>query len=139
LLLIQGITLFLASWNTGWVLQAHERMVSPSIANLAINILQLPVLLLFVHGPGDVNLYAFLALPFALAGVIFNFWYTSRHCAIRFGRLRATFSGARALLRESWSVGLIQLAVLIVQSSGIVILGTLEAMTLSGSMRRHTV
>ena len=84
------------------------------------------MLLLFVHGPGDVNLYAFLALPFALAGVIFNFWYTSRHCAIRFGRLRATFSGARALLRESWSVGLIQLAVLIVQSSGIVILGIIR-------------
>jgi O-antigen/teichoic acid export membrane protein len=123
LLLIQGLTLFLTSWNTGWVLQAHERMVAPSIAALAINMLQLPVLLLFVHSPGDVNLYAFLALPFALAGVIFNFWYISRHGAIRLSRLRATFSGARMLLRESWAVGLSQTAVLIVQSSGIVILG----------------
>jgi len=123
LLLIQGLTLFLTSWNTGWVLQAHERMVAPSIAALAINALQLPVLLLFVHSPSDVNLYAFLALPFAFAGVIFNFWYIVHHRAIRLKHLRATFSGAHTLLRESWAVGLAQTAVLIVQNSGIIILG----------------
>jgi O-antigen/teichoic acid export membrane protein len=126
LLLIQGLTLFLTSWNTGWVLQAHERMMAPSIAALVINTLQLPVLLLFVHSPDDVNLYAFLTLPFALAGAIFNFWYISRLGAIRLSGLRPAFSGARTLLRESWSLGLTQTAVLIVQSSGIIILGVIR-------------
>jgi O-antigen/teichoic acid export membrane protein len=137
LLLIQGLTLFLTSWNTGWVLQAHERMVAPSIAALAINMLQLPVLLLFIHSPSDVNLYAFLALPFAFVGVTFNFWYITHHGAIRLKRLRATFSG-RTLLRESWSVGLTQTAVLCkaVASSSWELS---EVMTPLGSTRRRTV
>jgi O-antigen/teichoic acid export membrane protein len=51
LLAIQGVTLFVTAWNTGWALQAHERMVAPSLAALAFNILQLPALMLLVHGP----------------------------------------------------------------------------------------
>jgi O-antigen/teichoic acid export membrane protein len=123
LLLIQGLALFLTSWNAGWVLQAHERMVGPSIAMLAINALQLPVLLLFVHAPADTELYVWLTLPVALAGVVFNFWYIGRHRLVPSLRLRLTFKGAGALLGESWSVALAQAAVLVLQSSGIIILG----------------
>jgi O-antigen/teichoic acid export membrane protein len=123
LLLIQGLTLFLTAWNSGWVLQAYERMVIPSVASLVINALQLPVLLLFVHSPDDTNLYAFLALPFALAGVIFNFWYMIRRGAVRSLRLRPTFAGSARLLREAWPVALAQAAILILQTSGIIILG----------------
>jgi O-antigen/teichoic acid export membrane protein len=123
LLLIQGLALFLTAWNSGWVLQANERMVIPSVASLVINALQLPVLLLFVHSPDDTYLYAFLALPFALAGVIFNFWYMIRRGAVRSLRLRPTFAGSATLLREAWPVALGQAAVLIMQSSGIIILG----------------
>jgi O-antigen/teichoic acid export membrane protein len=47
LLAIQGVTLFVTAWNTGWALQAHERMVAPSLAALAFNILQLPALMLW--------------------------------------------------------------------------------------------
>jgi O-antigen/teichoic acid export membrane protein len=123
LLLIQGLSLFLTAWNSGWVLQAHERMVAPSIAALVINALQVPVLLLFIHSPGDTNLYAFLALPFTLAGVVFNFWYLIRLGAVRWVRLQPTFSASRILLREAWPLALAQAAVVIVQSSGIIILG----------------
>lgn len=123
LLLIQGLSLFLTAWNSGWVLQAHERMVAPSIAALVINSLQVPVLLLFVHSPADTNLYAFLALPFTLSGVVFNFWYLIRLGAVRWVRLRPTFSASRMLLRGAWPLALAQAAVVIVQSSGIIILG----------------
>ena len=98
-------------------------MVAPSIAALAINMLQLPVLLLFVHSPGDVNLYAFLALPFALAGVIFNFWYISlsRRHSIR-SDCGNTLGARTAPAREFGRLDSSQTAVLIVQSSGIVLL-----------------
>src|SRR5712675_726587 len=75
LLLIQGVTLFVTAWNTGWVLQANERMVAPSIAALGFNALQLPALLLLIHQPEDLYLYAILTLPFPLLGVIYNLWY----------------------------------------------------------------
>jgi O-antigen/teichoic acid export membrane protein len=123
LLLIQGATLFLTAWNTGWVLQANERMVGPSIASLVINALQLPTLLLFVHQPGDIYLYAFLTLLFPLLGVIYNIWYLSRHGLAKLLWLRPKFAGGLRLLREAWPLGLSQAAVLISLYSGTIILG----------------
>jgi len=123
LLAIQGLTLFLTAWNTGWVLQANERMVGPSIASLVFNALQLPALLLFVHRPDDIYLYAFLALPFTLMGVIYNLWYLSHHGLARLSRLRPTFAGTRRLLREAWPIALSQAAALVSLNTGTIVLG----------------
>lgn len=123
LLLIQGLTLFLTAWNTGWVLQAHERMVASSIAALAFNALQLPALLLLVHTPDDIFLYAFLGLAFALPGVIFNLWYIKRLRLTDTLRLRPTLSGASRLLREAWPLALAQGAIVIYFNSGTIVLG----------------
>ena len=122
LLLIQGLSLFLSAWNTGWVLQANERMVAPSIAALACNALQLPALLLLIHQPDDLYLYAILGLPFALLGVIYNLWYLGRHGLARPRRLRPTLAGASTLLREAWPLALSQGAILIYFNSGTIIL-----------------
>lgn len=123
LLAVQGITLFLTAWNTGWVLQAHERMVAPSLAALAFNALQLPALVLLVHSPADLVLYAALALPFTLAGVVWNIWYLHRRGVVRLRSLRPTVSGASNLLREAWPLALAQAAVLVMLNSGTLVLG----------------
>lgn len=123
LLLIQGLTLFLTAWNTGWVLQASERMVAPSIAVLAFNTLQLPALLLLIHQPDDIYLYALLGLPFALLGVLYNLWYIQRHHIARPLRLRLTLAGAWPLLREAWPLALMQGAILTTLNGATLILG----------------
>ena len=123
LLLIQGLTLFLTAWNTGWVLQASERMVAPSIAGLAINVMQLPALLLLIRDPDDIYLYAFLGLPFALLAAIYNFWYIHRRRLARPLRLRPTLAGALPLLRETWPLALMGGAILTTANGGTLILG----------------
>ena len=95
LLVIQGATLFATAWNTGWALQAHERMVAPSLAALAINVLQLPALMLLVHGPEDLTLYAVLVVAFAFGTVAFNFFYLARRRILRPLRLRSLVERSR--------------------------------------------
>ena len=105
LLVIQGATLFATAWNTGWALQAHERMVAPSLAALAINVLQLPALMLLVHGPDDLTLYAVLTVAFAFGAVAFNFVYLARRRILRPLRLRPTLAGVRGMLRRGLAAG----------------------------------
>ncbi len=126
LLLIQGVTLFVTAWNTGWVLQANERMVAPSIAALVFNALQLPALLLLIHRPEDLYLYAILSLPFPALCVIYNLWYLGRTGLASPMQLRPRLAGASALLREAWPLALTQGAVLIYFNSGTIILGFTE-------------
>ena len=123
LLAIQGVTLFVTAWNTGWALQAHERMVAPSLAALAFNILQLPALLLLVHGPDDLAMYAALTVVVAFGGVVFNLLYLARCGILRPLRLRPTLEGTRAMLREAWPLALSQAALLMIGNSGILLLG----------------
>jgi O-antigen/teichoic acid export membrane protein len=123
LLLIQGLSLFLTAWNAGWVLQAHERMVAASIAALLFNALQVPALLLLVHSPDDIFLYAFLVVAFAVPGVIFNLWYFAHLRLTGTLRLRPTVSGASRLLREAWPLALSQGAIVIYYNTGTLVLG----------------
>ena len=123
LLAIQGVTLFVTAWNTGWALQAHERMVAPSLAALAFNILQLPALLLLVHGPDDLAMYAALTVVAAFGSVVFNLLYLARRGILRPLRLRPTLEGTRAMLREAWPLALTQAALLMIGNSGILLLG----------------
>ena len=123
LLAIQGVTLFVTAWNTGWALQAHERMVAPSLAALAFNILQLPALLLLVHGPDDLAMYAALTVVAAFGSVVFNLLYLARRGILRPLRLRPTLEGTRAMLREAWPLALTQAALLMIANSGILLLG----------------
>ena len=123
LLLIQGLSLFLTAWNAGWVLQAHERMVAASIAALIFNALQVPALLLLVHTPDDIFLYAFLVPAFTVPGVIFNLWYIGHLRLTGTLRLRPTLAGAARLLREAWPLALSQGAIVIYYNSGTLVLG----------------
>lgn len=123
LLVIQGVTLFATAWNTGWALQAHERMVAPSLAALAFSILQLPALILLVHGPDDLMLYAIFIVAFTFGAVIFNFGYLARQGILRPLQLRPTLKGTRHLLREAWPLALSQAALLAIANSGILLLG----------------
>ncbi|GEP58645.1 flippase [Reyranella soli] len=123
LLVIQGVTLFVTAWNMGWVLQAHERMVVPSLAALAFNILQLPALLLLVHGPDDLTMYAVLVVLFGFGSVVFNSFYLAHRGIVRPLELRPTFKGGRAMLHEAWPLALTQAALLVIANSGILVLG----------------
>ena len=123
LLVIQGATLFVSAWNTGWALQAHERMVVPSLAALAVNVLQLPALLLLVHGPDDLAIYATLIVVFAFGSVVFNIFYLADRGILRPLRLRPTLKGARPILREAWPLALTQAALLVIANSSILLLG----------------
>jgi len=123
LLAIQGVTLFFTAWNTTWVLQAHERMVVPSLAALAFNVLQLPALMLLVHDPDDLTLYAALTVAFAFGSVAFNVWYLAHRRILRPTGMRPTLVGCRGALREAWPLELVQAAVLVIANSGTVMLG----------------
>jgi O-antigen/teichoic acid export membrane protein len=123
LLAIQGVTLFFTAWNMGWVLQAHERMVAPSLAALAFNVLQLPSLILLVHQPDDLTLYATVTVAFACGSVAYNIWYVARCRIVRPSRMRPTLAGLRSVLREAWPLALLQAAVLVIANSGTVVLG----------------
>jgi O-antigen/teichoic acid export membrane protein len=123
LLAIQGATLLISAWNVGWILQAHERLAATSVATLLINALQIPFLLLLIHNPSDLVLYAFLALPIALLGAIFNLLYAGRHSFIKLFRFRPTIVGASTILRSAWPLALSQGAVLIYFNCDTVILG----------------
>lgn len=123
LLVIQGFALIFSAWNTGWILQAHERMAMSSIAALAINAFQIPVFLFLVRGPADVYLYALGTLPFVLLITLFNLYYVSRLSLVRISGLRPTLKGAVGILRESWPLALAQGAILIYFNCDAIILG----------------
>jgi O-antigen/teichoic acid export membrane protein len=123
LLAIQGLTLFLTAWNTGWALQAHECMAAPSLAALAFNALQIPALLLLVHSPADIVTYAALVLPVTIAAVGFNAWYLARKGVVQWRRVRPTLAGTRGILRETWPLALTLASALVLLNSGTLILG----------------
>jgi O-antigen/teichoic acid export membrane protein len=123
LLLIQGLGFFLSAVNLGWVLQAHERMVAPSLAALAFNAAQLPLLFFLVHGPQDIYLYMACTLPVALASTLYNLWYFRRHRLGDVSSLRPTLKRATRLLHDAWPLALSQGAILIYFNADTIILG----------------
>jgi O-antigen/teichoic acid export membrane protein len=123
LLVIQGISLFLTAWSTGWVLRARERMIAPAIAGLLLIILQFPFLIALVRGPQDVFLSVILDLSFSLLNVAYGFWYLKRNALLKFSQLHATVTGAQKILAESWPLALSQGAILIYYNCDAIILG----------------
>jgi O-antigen/teichoic acid export membrane protein len=123
LLVWQGLNVFVSALTLEWALRAHERMVAFSVVALAVNLAQFPFLVLFVHGPEDVLIYAISSLPFTLLGAAYNLAHLIRHGYLRLSKLRPTLAGAAALLRESWPIALSQAAVLVYWNSGAIILG----------------
>jgi O-antigen/teichoic acid export membrane protein len=122
LLLIQAASLFFTACNPAWALQAYERMVVPSLAAVAFNALQLPILVLVVHGPSDVYLYVLCSLlPLLLTGA-FNFWYLSR-CGLPLRSLRWSFAGARYWLHAAWPLALSGAAIAAYYNCGAIVLG----------------
>ena len=123
LLILQSASLLITALDVRWVMQAHERMVGPSIANLVVNLAQVPALVLLVRRPEDVYVYVVFTIPFSLAGLAYNFWYLRRHGSVRLRQLRPALGGARRLLRESWPFALSQGAILLYYNCGAIILG----------------
>lgn len=123
LLPIQGVIVLVNSASLAWVLQAHQRMAGPAIASLAINLSQIPALLLLVRSPADLYVFAAYTLPFTLALVVYQAWYLRRQSILRPREIRPTLHGARALLSQSWPMALSLLAVLVVSNSGALLLG----------------
>jgi O-antigen/teichoic acid export membrane protein len=139
LLIWQGVCLIPLAFNLDWVLRAHERMIAPSIASFAVNLLQLPILLALVHGPGDVLTFAVCGVPLSCLAAIGMAVYAHRLGVLRLDRLRPSLAGAGTLIRESWPVILSQAAVLVYWNSGTVILGFThgdEAVGLYGTATR---
>ncbi len=123
LLLLQGLIIFINAGSLAWVLQAHQRMAGPAIASLAMNVLQIPALLMLVHGPDDAFLFVLYTLPFSLALIGYHFWHLRRHGILRFKEVRPRLASGRRLLAQSWPLALSQAAVLVIYSGGAVILG----------------
>jgi O-antigen/teichoic acid export membrane protein len=123
LLVWQGLSLVPLAFTLDWVLRAHERMIAPSIASFAVNLLQLPVLLAAVHGPADVLTFAVCGIPLSCIAAIGLAVHVHRLGVLRLDRLRPALHGAGTLIRESWPVILSQVAVLVCWNSGTVILG----------------
>lgn len=123
LLVIQGISLFLAACNVQWVLQARERMVAPAVAGLVFNVLQFPALIVLVHSPDDVFLYVICSMFFSMPGIVYNFWYIRRRGLLRLNQLQLTLAGAMKTLAESWPLALSQGAILIYYNCDAIILG----------------
>jgi O-antigen/teichoic acid export membrane protein len=123
LLLLQSASLLIAALDVRWVLQAHERMVGPSIANLVVNAAQVPALIALVHSPEDVFVYVIFTVPFSLAGIAYNFWYLRHQGLLRLRQLRPSLAGAKRLLTDSWPFALSQGAILLYYNCDAIILG----------------
>jgi O-antigen/teichoic acid export membrane protein len=123
LLILQGLSLFVSAAGVTWVLQAHQRMVAPSIASLVLNLLQIPALVIFVKQPDDVYIFVLYTLPFSLALVVYNFWHLRRHGLLRLANLRPRLAGSRSLFVQAWPIALSQGAVLLIYNCGALILG----------------
>jgi O-antigen/teichoic acid export membrane protein len=123
LLVLQGLSLIVSAGTVTWVLQAHQRMVAPSIASLAVNLLQVPALIALVRQPDDVYVFVLYTLPFSLAVVVFNFWYLQHLGLLRVGELRPRLAGTTAFLSQAWPLALSQGAGLLIYNCGAIILG----------------
>jgi O-antigen/teichoic acid export membrane protein len=122
LLLVQAASLFFTALNPVWALQAYERMVVPSLVMVAFNALQLPILILVVHGPSDVYFYVLCSLLPLLLTCAFNFWYLSR-CGLPLRNLRWSFEGARYWLHAAWPLALSGVAIAAYYNCGAIVLG----------------
>ncbi|MDB5407868.1 MAG: Membrane protein involved in the export of O-antigen and teichoic acid [Rhodospirillales bacterium] len=123
LLVLQGIALLLSALNVSWILQAHERMVVASLVDLAVVALQLPALILLVHGPDDVVIYVICNVPFTIAGLACKIWYLRKCGLFSLTQFQPTLAGGGRMLSEAWPMALSQAAVLIYTNSDAVILG----------------
>ncbi|UYN96174.1 MAG: flippase [Enhydrobacter sp.] len=123
LLLLQGLSLVVGAASVAWVLQAHQRMVAPSVASLALGLLQIPALVALVQRPEDVHIFVLYTLPFSLALVAYGFRHLARHDLLRPSDIRPTLTGGRDLLAQAWPIALSQAAVLLIYNSGALVLG----------------
>ena len=125
LLALSSIALLFLPFNPTWLLQAHERMIPPAIVQIVIQVLRLPVLVLLVREPGDVDRYILLAYPFQLGLIVYLTWYASRYGLVRWGEVRPTFRGAWPLLKEALPLGASQGAILLYYNFDTLLLGFL--------------
>ncbi len=123
LLILQGLTLVVNACGLNWVLQAHQRMVAPSIASLILSVLQIPALVLLVDEPEDVYIFVLYTLPFSFALIVYGFFHLARHGILRPGDLRPTLAGSGRLLLQAWPIALSQAAALLIYNCGALILG----------------
>jgi O-antigen/teichoic acid export membrane protein len=122
-LMLQGLTLFTAALDPGFIMQGRERMVAPGVATLLFSLAQAPFLVWLVHGPGDLFVYIGLGLVFTLANLVYRLWFVGRFDLIDVRRLRPTFHGAGRLLSAAWPLALTQGAIMIFYNCDSVILG----------------
>lgn len=123
LLMLQGLSLLASAGTVTWVLQAHQRMVAPSIASLVVNLLQIPALIALVRQPEDVYVFVLYTLPFSLALIVFNFWYLQRLGLLSVRELRPNLGGTVALLSQAWPLALSLGSALMIYNCGAIVLG----------------
>ncbi len=123
LLLLQGISLFIAPADMSWILYARERMGPLSILSVGCAVLQAGCLLLFVRHPGDVYRYVLLPLPFRFIVASFAIYYSSARGLLNWRRVRFTLRGAGPFLRASLPIGLSMATVLLYYNFDNVLLG----------------
>jgi O-antigen/teichoic acid export membrane protein len=126
LLILMAIGLLLTPFDLTWLLQAHQRMAPAAVAEVAVKILSLPVLVLLVHEPPDVTRYVWLAYPFQLGSIVYLCWYASRHRLLRWLEVRPTFRGAWPLFKDAFPLGLSQSATFLYGNFDAILLGLLS-------------
>lgn len=123
ILMLQGLTLFTAAMDPGYVMQGRERMVAPGVATLLFSLAQVPFLLWLIRGPGDLFAYVILGLAFTVANLAYRLWFVHHDRLLDLKRLHPTFEGAGRLLSAAWPLALTQGAIMIFYNCDTVILG----------------
>ncbi len=123
ILVLQAFGLLLLPFNLTWLLQAHERMAPAAFATVVSQLLMVPALFLFIHGPSHVIRYVLLGYPFSLGMLVYLIWYASHHRLFRWEEIRPTLRGSLALVKEAVPVGLTGGAVLLYYNFDAILLG----------------
>jgi O-antigen/teichoic acid export membrane protein len=126
LLLLSAIALLLVPFDLTWLLQAHERMAPAAIAQLVVQILRLPLLVLLVHEPANVDRYILLWYPLQIGFSGYICWFAGHHGLLRWSRVRPTFRGAWPLVKEALPVGLSQASTHLYYNFDAILLGFLR-------------
>lgn len=132
LLVLQGIGLLLLPLNLNWLLLGLERMGTQALVISAAQLLQLAALFLLVRESSDLIRYILYPYPFVIGTALVVAWFIRKHGKLDVNRLKFSLQGTGRMLRESYPLGLSQVATLLYFNSDAIFLGFLHGDTTVG-------
>ncbi len=123
LLALNAISLLIVPFDFGWLLQAHERLTTLAMLNVALVLLQAAAMFAFIRGAEQMFLYVLLPYPFRAVAVGFSLWFSLRRGWLDLRGLRFRWADVRPLMQAALPIGLAHGTVMLYGNSDVIFLG----------------